>query len=216
MVLTVTVRFDTRLLAVGIDRGVLYRSATAGNENSLQHKEDLTQLPVINPKPSNFLLPGLVGSGFGFLGFGVFSGLKVSWVVGSPGRRPRCRRASWRRHPTKTTAQRLSLIVDLGTRKTIPLTRFVVLGPRRAPQRHPSKNDCETTQCLPPTRFAVLCHKTPLRAPPKAPRFSRSFLGVLSRMPSSTLIPFLGGLGSLINPFKQKRAPFSSLGYWAA
>ena len=27
-------------------------------------------------------------------------------------------------------------------------------------------------------------------------------------MPSSTLIPFLGGLGSLINPFKQKRAPF--------
>ena len=35
-------------------------------------------------------------------------------------------------------------------------------------------------------------------------------------MPSSTLIPFLGGLGSLINPFKQKRAPFLSLGYWAA
>ena len=31
-----------------------------------------------------------------------------------------------------------------------------------------------------------------------------------------TLIPFLGGLGSLINPFKQKRAPFLSLGYWAA
>ena len=28
-----------------------------------------------------------------------------------------------------------------------------------------------------------------------------------SRMPSSTLIPFWG-LGSLINPFKQKRAPF--------
>ena len=27
-----------------------------------------------------------------------------------------------------------------------------------------------------------------------------------SRMPSSTLIPFLGGLGSLINPFKQKRS----------
>ena len=27
-------------------------------------------------------------------------------------------------------------------------------------------------------------------------------------MPSSTLIPFLGVLGSLINPFKQKRAPF--------
>ena len=26
-----------------------------------------------------------------------------------------------------------------------------------------------------------------------------------SRMPSSTLIPFLGGIGSLINPFKQKR-----------
>ena len=37
-----------------------------------------------------------------------------------------------------------------------------------------------------------------------------------SRMPSSTLIPFLEGLGSLINPFKQKRAPFLSLGYWAA
>ena len=37
-----------------------------------------------------------------------------------------------------------------------------------------------------------------------------------ARMPSSTLIPFLGGLGSLINPFKQKRAPFLSLGYWAA
>ena len=31
-------------------------------------------------------------------------------------------------------------------------------------------------------------------------------------MPSSTLIPFLKGLGSLINPFKQKRAPFLSLG----
>ena len=37
-----------------------------------------------------------------------------------------------------------------------------------------------------------------------------------TRMPSSTLIPFLGSLGSLINPFKQKRAPFFSLGYWAA
>ena len=37
-----------------------------------------------------------------------------------------------------------------------------------------------------------------------------------ARMPSSTLIPFLGGLGSLINPFMQKRAPFLSLGYWAA
>ena len=36
------------------------------------------------------------------------------------------------------------------------------------------------------------------------------------RMPSSTLIPFLGGLGSLMNPFKQRRAPFLSLGYWAA
>ena len=35
-------------------------------------------------------------------------------------------------------------------------------------------------------------------------------------MPSSTLIPFLGGLGSLINPFKQKRAPFLSLDYRAA
>ena len=43
------------------------------------------------------------------------------------------------------------------------------------------------------------------------------FSGVngLSRMPSSTLIPFLGGLGSLTNPFKQNRAPFLSLGYWA-
>ena len=28
------------------------------------------------------------------------------------------------------------------------------------------------------------------------------------RMRSSALIPFLGALGSLINPFKQKRAPF--------
>ena len=37
-----------------------------------------------------------------------------------------------------------------------------------------------------------------------------------ARTPRSTLIPFLGGLGSLINPFKQKRAPFLSLGYWAA
>ena len=35
------------------------------------------------------------------------------------------------------------------------------------------------------------------------------------RMPSSTLIPFLVGLGSLINPFKQKMAPFFILGYWA-
>ena len=39
---------------------------------------------------------------------------------------------------------------------------------------------------------------------------------LLTRMPSSALIPFLGGLGSLMNPFKQKRAPFLSLGYWAA
>ena len=35
-------------------------------------------------------------------------------------------------------------------------------------------------------------------------------------MPSSTLIPFLGGLGSLINPLKQKRVPLLSLGYWAS
>ena len=35
-------------------------------------------------------------------------------------------------------------------------------------------------------------------------------------MTSSSLIPFLGGLGSLINPFKQKKAPFLDLGYWAA
>ena len=37
-------------------------------------------------------------------------------------------------------------------------------------------------------------------------------------MPSSALIPFFwgGGLGSLINPFKQKRAPFLIPGYWAA
>ena len=27
-------------------------------------------------------------------------------------------------------------------------------------------------------------------------------------MPSSALVPFLGALGSPINPFKQKRAPF--------
>ena len=33
--------------------------------------------------------------------------------------------------------------------------------------------------------------------------------------PVVPLFPFLGGLGSLINPFKQ-RAPFLSLGYWAA
>ena len=33
-------------------------------------------------------------------------------------------------------------------------------------------------------------------------------------MPSSALIPFLRGLGSLIHPFKQKRAPLLSLGYW--
>ena len=27
--------------------------------------------------------------------------------------------------------------------------------------------------------------------------------------------PFWGGVGSLIKPFKQKRAPFLILGYWA-
>ena len=32
--------------------------------------------------------------------------------------------------------------------------------------------------------------------------------GTVARMPSSTLIPFLGGLGSRINPFKQKGHPF--------
>ena len=37
----------------------------------------------------------------------------------------------------------------------------------------------------------------------------------VTRMPSSALFPFLGGLGSLINPFKQKRAPFLIPGYWA-
>ena len=37
----------------------------------------------------------------------------------------------------------------------------------------------------------------------------------LSRIPSSALIPFLGALGSPINPFKQKRAPSLILGYWA-
>ena len=31
-------------------------------------------------------------------------------------------------------------------------------------------------------------------------------------MPSGTLIPFLVGLGSLINAFRQKRAPFFFLG----
>ena len=36
-----------------------------------------------------------------------------------------------------------------------------------------------------------------------------------ARMPSTTLFPFFGGVGSLINPFKQKRAPFLILGYWA-
>ena len=39
--------------------------------------------------------------------------------------------------------------------------------------------------------------------------------GSVARMPTSTLIPFLVGLGSLINPLKQKRAPFFILGYWA-
>ena len=32
--------------------------------------------------------------------------------------------------------------------------------------------------------------------------------------PVVPLFPFWGGLGSLINPFKQKRPPFLSLGYW--
>ena len=45
---------------------------------------------------------------------------------------------------------------------------------------------------------------------------SRKRVFVDPRMPSSALIPFLGGLGSLVIPFKQKRAPFLSLGYWAA
>ena len=47
-------------------------------------------------------------------------------------------------------------------------------------------------------------------------RCQMDFSKELARMPSSTLIPFLGGSGSLINPLKQKRAPFLSLGYWAA
>ena len=47
-------------------------------------------------------------------------------------------------------------------------------------------------------------------------RVYESSTPLLSRMPSSTLIPFWGALGSRINPFKQKRAPFLSLGYWAA
>ena len=46
-----------------------------------------------------------------------------------------------------------------------------------------------------------------VHAPPRHGR-------IVARMPSSTLIPFLVGLGSLINPFKQKRAPFFILGYW--
>ena len=36
------------------------------------------------------------------------------------------------------------------------------------------------------------------------------------RCPVVPLFPFLGGLGSLFNPFKQIRAPFLSLGSWAA
>ena len=35
----------------------------------------------------------------------------------------------------------------------------------------------------------------------------RPFSSLEFGLPSSTLIPFLGGLGSLINPFKQERAP---------
>ena len=56
---------------------------------------------------------------------------------------------------------------------------------------------------------------------PFAPVLGSRFLGsrfpckVTTRMPSSTLIPFLVGLGSLRNPFKQKSAPFFILGYWA-
>ena len=58
-------------------------------------------------------------------------------------------------------------------------------------------------------------HVTALRAGPHLHSLDPEPL-TPSRMPSSALIPFLGGLGSLINPFKQKRAPFLSLGYWAA
>ena len=52
-----------------------------------------------------------------------------------------------------------------------------------------------------------------LNPKPQAVAFSERFI---TRMPSSALIPFFGGLGSPINPLKQKRAPFLSLGYWAA
>ena len=38
---------------------------------------------------------------------------------------------------------------------------------------------------------------------------------LVSGLPSSALVPVLGGLGSLINPFEQTRAPFCVLGYWA-
>ena len=37
-----------------------------------------------------------------------------------------------------------------------------------------------------------------------------------ARMPSSTLIPFLGGFRLPYKPLSAKRVPFLSLGYWAA
>ena len=39
--------------------------------------------------------------------------------------------------------------------------------------------------------------------------------GKILGCPEMPLFPFLGALGSPINPFKQKRAPFLILGYWA-
>ena len=38
--------------------------------------------------------------------------------------------------------------------------------------------------------------------------FSYALTSSESRMPSTTLFPFFGGVGSLTNPFKPKRAPF--------
>ena len=48
-----------------------------------------------------------------------------------------------------------------------------------------------------------MCHQVPDLGGQISPTVGFKF----SRMPSSALSPFLGGLGSLINPFKQKRAP---------
>ena len=54
-----------------------------------------------------------------------------------------------------------------------------------------------------------------IRQSPRSASRPWGFGGALARMPSSTLIPLLGGFRF---PYKsqQKRAPFLTLGYWAA